>query len=394
MRKETLILGVLLLWLTQGCGSGINGGPGVGVNFINSNLSGTSGFYFENFKFQPGDFFKVGDFSLGESLGMFAAGDYGSGAPEKFAYAIQRVSVCTTLTPTGSGYQLDGNSSCSLLYSTKYTQEDYDNNNVTSPYLDMMSMSETRATLTQNLAISPGTYNYGLIDWFKPIKVKGSVTLGDGSKLYTKAGGTQTADYYQASSLATGPAEEATILMNNGGAWIKFQNPWVYDGKETVTLDLVFNPDHLLKGAKSAASYYTIRDSSTGAGINTPFLKLTPVVHKTSEVAMKEVYRFDFTTYDVYIELYYVDTDSQKAIYGVHTVSAAKASTSDSIQDPPSAFSVQTNGDGTIGLLDYENKEFVRFARKTTEGQTGTSTWGWGSSPTANYTLMKIAAVR
>ena len=107
------------------------------------------------------------------------------------------------------------------------------------------------------------SYNYGIITWSLPIKVKATLPLGDGTFLYTHDGETLSETigndnfvrYYTkaSSSLGVGPAEEAVVLLGNGGNWFKFQNPLTVTSADVEerrqwVLDLVFNPEGIVKG--------------------------------------------------------------------------------------------------------------------------------------------------
>ena len=169
-----MVGGLGLALMVSGCGKGIGGGPAVTLNPIASNSTGT----LINFKslvnlpeyFNPGARVRA----LGDAV-ILASG-FGSAAPDSLSYAIYSIRLCDTITTSGTAYDTSG-STCSTIYNQPMSQSDYDSNTVVAPYLDMVDMTTTKTTINQNAAVTPGTYRYGLVDWFKPVKVKGSVPM-------------------------------------------------------------------------------------------------------------------------------------------------------------------------------------------------------------------------
>ena len=380
--------GVLML---GACGSGINGGPTVNVNFVASSSSASfAPDDSESFMQKHAWAKQLTSLAMGETSfpifhdpsehNLTVNIDSGSANPDELQYAIYEVKICESLSVSGTAFNDPTN--CSILYkSDNFNQSDYDSNNVTAPYLDMMQMSATRTALNKGITVSPGTYNYGVISWFKPIKVKGSVTLsGSSGTVFTKSSMTQSSYVAVMPGMQTGPAQEATVTLQNGGAWFKFQSPWTYDGSSQVQLDLVFNPDGILKGSASTSNYAMQTSASGGFGINIPLLAMTPVVHTASDITQKEVYTVAGQNGDVIIELYYNKSDSSKTIYGVLTRSIYNASTTtDNLMDPPQTFSVSTSG-SNVTLLNYQGSTIATLARLTTAGSSGTLTWNCDSS--------------
>lgn len=378
IRCTRLIAILPCLMAVAGCGKGIAGGPAVVLNPIASNSTGAA-FNLRSQGLLP----RLDEFArLGTGLLASRAEGYGDAGVESMSYAIWRIQLCDSISVSGTAYQSNG--SCATLYSAPYSQSDYDSNNVTSPYLDMMDMPAVKATINRGVAISAGTYNYGLVDWFKPIRIKGSVELNNSAgTLRTRSTGTSvksgangSGPYIETPDLDTASeAEVATVLLNNGGAWLKFQDPFVYDGSEPVTIDLVFNPDNLLKGA-SACSNCSIRKSENGPGILVPMLKLTPVPRKASETTRKEVYVIEnIAGYNARIrmELYYIAEDSAKTIKGVELRTEYLAGVDSMYMDPPQVFSISTSG-ATIALKNWQNKDIITFSRLNSEGATGSAT--------------------
>jgi len=72
------------------------------------------------------------------------------------------------------------------------------------------------------------------------------------------------------------PADKAVVILGNGGNWFKFQNPLDItqadiDQKRQWVLDLVFNPEGLVKGFSGDGSTRgNIREQSEAGGLSHP----------------------------------------------------------------------------------------------------------------------------
>ena len=149
-----------------------------------------------------------------------------------------------------------------------------------------------------------------------------------------------------------------------------------------MTIDLVFNPDNLLKGNSSCSSCSITQAVSNGQtsgyGISVPIIKLTPVPHKSNETTKKEVYYLTDPTSSwvqkFRVELYYVGEDANKTIKGVdlRTVGLTGAPATTLYMDPPQAFSVDTTN-VVVSLKDYTGATFISFTRQTAVNATDTS---------------------
>ena len=377
------------------CGKGINGGPTIDVNFVasDSTTSASAGLVGDSLSVVR-DLVGLQDFTASvptaelertgnpqNSSHGFSGTAWGSAAPTSLSYAIYQVQICEKLDVTGTAFSNPTN--CASLYKMDYSQSDYDSNNVTAPYLDMMQMAATRAALNVGVTATAGTYNYGLVNWFKPIKVKGSVTLSDASVLYTKSDATYTSGgsgyYTKMNNMTSAPAEEATVQLNNGGAWFKFATPWTYDGKTAIQLDLAFTPNDVLKGSNGTSAYLA-RDANSGNGIDIPLLGITPIVHSSGDTASKEVYRIPTANSYMYVELYYAKSDTTKSVLGATLRTAYKTgTTATDLSEPAQAFGVTTSGT-TVTLTGYDGTTLVSIPRQTTEGASTTVTVNCGGS--------------
>lgn len=369
--------------LLSSCGKGIAGGPGISLNPILSGTVSTS-LVKQNFM-EP---FSVLSPVPAPYRVTTAVGTNTKAQLKSLKFYFIEVQICNGLTTTGSGY--NNPTGCVSLYKSSdagystYLAAAATADTDPTHYVDLVDMPTAKAKLNQSLASNAGEYNYGVITWYRPLKVKAEVTLNDNSVLVTKPG-TETStgsdsngfgQYYTlASSLsgAAGTSEEAVVTLNNGGNWFKFQNTFKYDGTEPMTLDLVFNPESIIKGS-SSASNYSLRDTS-GRALNIPALDLSPVVHKASETTKKESYLIHASKADIRLELYYINEDSTKTIYGADIKSVYTASTSENVMDPNKISFLQTNANSTIDFQDYSKAAMISgFTRLTTVGQTGTVT--------------------
>lgn len=96
--------------------------------------------------------------------------------------------------------------------------------------------------------------------------------------------------------LSQGPAEEAVVLLGNGGNWFKFQAPLTITEDDIAerrawVLDLVFNPDGIMKATNSIAQIAERDAQGTFVrGIAVPMLDLAPVPHRSTETIVRESY--------------------------------------------------------------------------------------------------------
>jgi hypothetical protein len=239
------------------------------------------------------------------------------------------------------------------------------------------------------------SYNYGLINWALPVKVKAEVTMSHGGSLYTHdgvstseiAGVDNLRQYYTAVSkpMDVGPAEEAVVLLPNGGNWFKFQSPFVISGADIdqqreFVLDLVFDPNGIIRGydENAAQGQLSQRDASghTVHDITVPMLDLAPVPHRASEVVMRESYQgavaVNDSFFDMRLELYYVEGDPSGTIYGVDIKALLNAS---STYTPPELAKVsflKQEADGTLTFSAFKNTPTMTGMRRVT-GSSGST---------------------
>jgi len=309
-------------------------------------------------------------------------------------YFVRSIQICESLTATGSGFSNPQN--CLELYRGDQTLFPYMTTDDFSPlaeaarthgdegFIDLMDPG-ARAALGGATMLSEQhvrSYNYGIITWALPIKLTATVTMGDGTSLFTHDGATTYAelgtdryrDYFTeaTSSLGTGPAEQAVVLLPNGGNWFKFQSPLTISSEdiassEAYVLDLVFNPDGIVQGFTDGP-YGSVRNTGvTPRGITVPMLDLAPVPHRASDEVQRESYRgalsLDGNSFDVRLELYSIAGDASGTVFGVDVKSLVNAGTS---MVPPSlakiAF-VERQADGTLSFFSGTHAPLITGLR-------------------------------
>jgi hypothetical protein len=306
---------------------------------------------------------------------------------ESLEYYIYSVQICESLTPSGSGF--NNPTGCLELYSGDHSVLSYDLNGDWTALADEARARQAgfvnlldpsaRAALggtTPLQAEHVRSYNYGIITWSLPIKVKATVPLGDGTFLYTHDGPVRVQtigadnyrDYYTApnSALDVGPAENAVVILGNGGNWFKFQQPLTIskadiEQKRQWVLDLVFNPEGIVKGfSGDGTTRGNIREQTeagpSSRGINVPMLDLAPVPHRASEQVMRESYlaHLDVSgnVFDARIELYSVAGDPNQGVYGVDVKSLVSR---DGTSVPPELAKISSITLETDGSLSFRS---------------------------------------
>ncbi|MEO6095494.1 MAG: hypothetical protein ABIW76_07410 [Fibrobacteria bacterium] len=214
-------------------------------------------------------------------------------------------------------------------------------------YVDFMTAAgrERIANTATYTEAELGEYNFVIVNWAQPFRVRGSVDLGDGRKVYTKAGSYDAARgaTVTASDMLTGPAETSVAVKNNGGAWFRLLRPLVLTAADldttklvhdTTRLDsaghvvdtlvpagrlnvmLVYNPEGFLTAWDTA--YASAEGPSnaeiTGPGgignIHVPYLDATVVPFRTGEEVWRETYLFTGL---------FTGADPERAGYGFRT---------------------------------------------------------------------------
>jgi hypothetical protein len=347
----------------------------------------------------------------GQRLLAFSGGGAVRPGLESLEYYVTSVQICESMQAMGSGFS--NPSGCLQLYRGADVPEltyglDGDwrplanaARALTTGFIDLLDPNAREAL---NGTVELGSehvrsYNYGIITWSLPIKVKASIPLADGSFLYTHDGTTDYEvigvdnwrHYYTApaTSLATAPAEKAVVLLPNGGNWFKFQSPLTVtsadiEERRQWVLDLVFNPEGIIKGfAGDGISQGNLQERD-GSGnvtrvITVPMLDLAPIPHRQDEQVVRESYLASMSVgsqaFDLRLELYSVEGDPSQTVYGVDCKTLVTAAS----PNVPAEFSkvsyVVAESDGSLTFQAYDQSPIISgFERVSEESGTTVAT--------------------
>ena len=386
-RRGSILISFFLILVAFGC-SGSNDGKG-GITSRVQSSTGTGSGAIALTETSP----------LLGGVSSFLTGGSGTSGLTSMKYYITSIQICKEMTPTGSAFsnqsgciELFHGGSDSLITSNGSTP-DYaammtHAKTLTSGYIDLLD-STARASLNGSTALKAGdggAYKWGIITWGYPIKITGTVTMSDGVSLNTNDG---TYSNYagghgglNTAALDSWEATEAVITLPNGGTWFAFQTPFQVDETKNYSVDLVFNPNGLLKAVNPVASNHPPLSDGTYS-MNIPFLNLSPVPHQSTDTVSKETYIAPVNVagtpagyhYDIRLELYYITSDTEKTIYGVDVQTVARDSTaSDAFSNFQKVSYVTTSGT-TLTFKDYNGDALISgFTRGATTGATTTAT--------------------
>ena len=232
-------------------------------------------------------------------------------------------------------------------------------------------------------ASQAGVYRFGLINFYRPIKVKAEFpVIGHADQHFrtravthinsdpaTSPGGFSS-ERVEIGDTLSGPTEETTYMLNNGGALFTFQKPFVItradiEAKTEIKIDLVFNPENFGQAFESqncrSQPYTAICDPLNDVSIDMPYVRMNPVPRKAGEKTRKETYLMDYDTNSkLRIELYYNDADPDAGIQGVDTAVVYTAGANMPNNNViASNFVAQTGGvrsnDAAVTLQDYQH---------------------------------------
>jgi hypothetical protein len=251
-----------------------------------------------------------------------------------------------------------------------------------------------------------------------PVKVKATLSMNDGSKLYTHDGVSTSEitgvdnlkQYYTKANtpLTEAPSEEAVVLLPNGGNWFKFQSPFVIsaadiDQRREFVLDLVFDPDGIVKGFSESQGQGQLSeraaDGSHTHDITVPMLDLAPVPHRASEQVMRETYQgpmlVDGNSFDMRLELYYVDGDPTGTVFGVDVKSLVNASTSMVPLELSKVSYLDRAADGSLNFSSYSHTPIMTGLSRVMGSSGGThigvACATYGAAPPENGTFALIS---
>jgi len=335
----------------------------------------------------------------------FRAGAASASGLESLKYQISSISICEGLeTNGGSGFS--NPTGCLELYRSSVTAPTYGLGDDFSAlanaargrdegYVDLLSES-SRAQLAGSTVLTHEhvrSYHYGLINWALPIKLKASIAMSDGSRLYTRDGVTKSeqlgVDNYRnyftepTTPLTQAPAEEAVVLLPNGGNWFQFQRPFTItdadiDEARAFVLDLVFNPEGIVRGYSDSYAHGSISQRDPAGAhlhdITVPMLDLAPLAHRSTEALMRESYRGSVRVgdhaFDMRVELYYVEGDTSGTVYGVDVKSLINADTRSVLPELSKVSYVDGAADGTLTFSSFRHTPVMTGMRRV-EGNAG-----------------------
>ncbi len=304
-------------------------------------------------------------------------------------FYFTRIQLCEKLTVTGSGYNNQEN--CMTVYTAGDGDNAYDTFKIANAeaytsenWVDLMSAASLTSFSGRAGSATAGTYNYGIIENRKPIKLNAQFATTNYGTLRTCKGGTITVqgsglDFQEISTvgnMTTCTRETMTMGTNGGGKWFKFQSPVTVESGKKYILDLGYNPEEALFGGTSSISN-TYRDATRA--IAWPQLQISPVLRDTTKKTVREQYEIsNFVLGSVpgkiVVDLYFAGT---KADVGTGTITGAQtrfvhgaAATSACYAETP--YSVTGTG-SSVTLKSWNDVSIVEtLARSTTETIGGT----------------------
>ncbi|MBC8071566.1 MAG: hypothetical protein IAG13_24785 [Deltaproteobacteria bacterium] len=329
---------------------------------------------------------------------------------ESLRYYISSIMLCESLDTVGTSW---GNpSGCLTLYQATEMQ-DYASFGADEArahpelYVDLLDPS-TLAGLNQPIAIGPEAvrqYNYGVINWYRPVMVRASVTLdtggGDPITVFTSDGTVVEDPMFPGAftneivDLTAGPASDGVAMLSNGGNWFKFQHPFEItqddlDAGTDYTLDLVFDPDRIISGMNCTTRGTAFKDEA-GRAIFVPLLELSPVPRASDDSTWRETYLIHVddpqlsSAFDLRLELYSRTDDPERTIYGADLKGLIAAGTTNEPLAQKVSFVVD-DAEGLVELQDYAGAAMVSgLARLDTVGDAGTLTIPCNGSLPALY---------
>jgi hypothetical protein len=335
-------------------------------------------------------------------------------------YYVTSIQLCEDAELMGTGFsKIEG---CISLYQNMtpespdyntYTVTAAEADNIEGRYIDLMS-SDGQAALRKPVSVQvpiaeappegietldvdddagmpeppkrqAGVYRYGLINFYRPIKVKAEFPIvGEPGEYFrtkkvvnaidnTPDGG-MPSERVEIGNTLSGDTEETTYMLNNGGVVFVFQKPFAItkadvDAKAEILIDLVFNPDSFGQAYTTDCDNdirVVVCDPTNNVALEMPFVRMSPVPRKKGDETRKETYLVDYVdSTKLRIELYYNNSDPEKSIQGVDTAvvygTTSPASGLPSFNTIASNFVEQrgsVNGDGgaSVSLLDYRRE--------------------------------------
>ncbi len=411
-----------LLLLVAGCAGETMGDTDMGPSGADMSMAATKGLKVTPNVIagvQPGLPLGSSSDGLGSSQSTLRVGSNSAASLLSLKYYIQFIQICQSLEVSGSGWSNPNH--CLTLYQNPEITAGgnpydgtggvpkYDDYLVTQAqadtaagrYIDLMSTTGQEALRqTQTVtAESIGAYKYGLISFYRPIKVTATFpVLGSATDYFRTKAVTGVVDNSIMGGLPSersligdtlsGATEETTYMLNNGGTFFVFQKPFEItqadiDAGTAIKVDLVFNPDSFGQATENTSSdcstnqYAAMCDAANHVTIDMPFVRMSPVPRKAGEKTRKETYLLDYGTgpeaSKLRVELYYNDADAEKSIQGVDTAVVFDATATSGVGNALSSpyvsqtGSVSTN-DAVVTLQDFAQTPNLEGLKRRTNG--------------------------
>jgi hypothetical protein len=363
---------------------------------------------------------------------------------QSLKYYVTSIQLCQWIEQMGTGFSAAED--CIALYESPDTAPSYDDYTVSAAehddapgrFVDLMT-AEGQALLrhpkTLEIPVADpdakegdkphsqaGVYRFGLINFYRPIRVTAEFPIVDGSGDYfrtravTKIDEGRTSDgrfntaRVEIGDTLSGPTEETVYMLDNGGALFTFQKPFAItqedvDAQAEIKVDLVFNPENFGQAFETsgcdANQGAKICDPTNGVVIDMPFVRMNPVPRKAGEKTRKETYLMDYDTASkLRIELYYNDADDEASIQGVDTAVVYTAmATQPNNKVIASDFVSQTGSvvsdDASVTLMDWKHDSNLEGLRRRHDGTVtihclfaGTLCPSTGGTVTREYTFV------
>jgi hypothetical protein len=333
-------------------------------------------------------------------------------------YYITTIQLCQDLEEQGSGF--NNPQGCIELYQNQgvVSQSDYETYTVSQAqadttaghFVDLMT-AEGQATLRQPVTLEipiadpnapdsgarsqAGVYRFGTIGFYRPIKVTAEFPiLGQpGQYFRTRAvtniipgmtpDGRFNTNRVEIGDTLSGPTEETTYMLNNGGALFTFQKPFTItqadvDAQAEIKVDLVFNPENFGQAYETMScandTNNSICDPLNNVVIDMPYVRMNPVPRKAGEKTRKETYLMDYDAASkLRIELYYNDADTEASVQGVdaavvYTGVAAGPNNNIIASNYVSQTGSVGSSDASVTLMDYQHTPNLEGLRRRQDG--------------------------
>ena len=334
-------------------------------------------------------------------------------------YYVTSIELCQNVEIMGTGFS--NKSGCIELYANQgmgapnydsYMVEEARADTTPGRYVDLMTaegQAALRRPVTVEVPVSEegmgggngepdmraGAYRYGLINFYRPIKVTAEFPImgRPGEYFRTRAvtgvrsnpieGGRWTSQQVDIADSLSGPTEETTYMLNNGGVLFTFQQPFVItqadiDAGTEIKIDLVFNPDSFgqayeMPGCSTDRNRF-ICDPQNQIALDMPFVRMNPVPRKSGERTRKETYLVDYQAgVKLRVELYYNDGDVQAGVQGVDLALVYQSdATTPAMNGVMAQFVSQTGSvsgsDAVVTLLDPQRVPSLSGLRRRQAG--------------------------